>query len=155
MLAISLLPARRRPVWRRGTLEVFFEFLPQRLLRSRPAILHQGADGLPEFVERHRADSSLLVLRLGVAVHPVGDTLLVVGIELEELLACDLVHLLTPGLRLRRTSEHQAAEHKTHGYRAYDPIVSHKYLQWLKVAAPFTVLAKSSGTTAATALVRS
>src|SRR5262245_2175272 len=80
----------------------------------------------------HRADSGL-ILRLGVAVHPVGDTLLVSGIEPEELLARELVHLCTPVLCSRRPGERQAAEYEPYGYQARDPIVSHMYLQWLKV----------------------
>src|SRR2546428_1599660 len=70
---------------------MLLELLPERLPRSGFALVHEGADGLAELVERHRSDGGV-ALRDLVAVDPVGDPLLVIRIEREKLLARDLVH---------------------------------------------------------------
>src|SRR5262245_22657728 len=109
--------------WRsRGTLEVLLHLLPERLLRRLLAVLDQGADRLAELVERDRADGRL-ALGLRVAVDPVGDPVLVVRLEREELLAGDLVHLLRgggSGPRCQEASEGRA------GCRACDDPLLHR-----------------------------
>src|SRR6267142_426149 len=89
---------RRRRAPRRRTLEMLLDLLPERLPRSGLAVVHEGADGLAELVERYRPDGDV-ALRDPVAIHPVGEPLLVVRIEREKLLARDLIHLLLLGLR--------------------------------------------------------
>src|SRR5262245_8626400 len=92
-------------------LEKLLEFLPERLLRSRLALVHECPDGLTKLVERHHANRGFAFGGL-VAVDPVGDTPLFVRLHGEKLFARDLVHLLAFRLRMHWCRSHEAAEHQ-------------------------------------------
>src|SRR5262245_32993282 len=112
--------------WRsRGTLEVLLHLLPERFFGRLLAVLDQGADRLAKLVERDGADGSL-ALGLRVAVDPVGDPVLVVRLEREELLAGDLVHLLRGGGR--GPGDHEAAERDAECRRGGDPLLHWDFL---------------------------
>src|SRR5215510_16500821 len=124
-------PGERAP---RSVLEVALQLLPERLFGRLLAVLDQCADRLAELVERDRPDRCL-ALRALVAVDPVGDLVLVVGVEREELLAGDLVHLLALARRARRPGADEPAEHHACGHEPDDPTCSHAILLEVLVAA--------------------
>src|SRR5262245_11696461 len=64
-------------------LQILLHLLPERLLGRLLAVVDERADRLAELVEGDRADRCL-ALRLGVAVDPVRDPVLVVRVEGEE-----------------------------------------------------------------------
>src|SRR5437016_5812452 len=106
---------------------MLLELLPERLPRRGLALVHEGDDRLAELVERHRSDGGV-ALRDLVAVDPVGDPLLAIPSEREDLLSRDLVDFLLLGRGTYRCRSPQPSEYHPRGLRADDPVVAHDFL---------------------------
>src|SRR5439155_9208418 len=110
----------------RRVLDVLLELLPERLLRRLLAVVDERADRLAELVERDGPDRGFALDHL-IAVDPERDFVLVLGIEREELLAGDLIHLLAR--RACRLGRYETAEHRAHCQRTHDPTLLHDALR--------------------------